>query len=1270
MHKNFTKSTGNRRNRGGRSGNIKKFESVGSQAQEIVDNENEVAYLSNEVRSFIGSRDKLPSSPTLVTDFGVVLFVDISGFTALGKKMHLANLVLTYFCLGRKLREQHEEQIATEMLAQQIMSALKKLTRVCLKWKGDVAKFAGDALLCVWKQGRENRTAVNTLADMSPYHRTVELERSLKYARSAALEMMKEIGLYCKGIDLHGGIGVGNLFQFHLVQKQRKDAQIQSRWHLVSGEAAVEAAALLDRSEKGSILYKTYEKAYPDRAMIRSITKYTDSKANLEKRYFCQRAGLQPNKSLKDWATSLERNTVVSYIPLLLQDKIKGGGILGGEMVNVATMFVALDSLTLTPEELSTCNVRSEKLRSLNKTFFNLVRIVRNAGGEIRDLLFDDKGCMFIAVFGAHVITENPEFKCVFSANKILAVAKNARIGISAGSCFTGMCGTEARHDFVVMGHEVNQAARYCGGARPSQLLVSPSVEQKTNLFVNYTPHRFERQKQVKVLDKEGNLVRTEVKNQVFHCFIAGKTIKRDVAFRAGYQGLLSSNSSTEDGIPEDRFVGRIVELERIISFLEATDSSVMQSATLEDDNSSLINSSIAGNTLGSSTSKPDRFGTLGGVISLKGDHGIGKSALIRKVKDLCHDRIDIAFCAAFEEESMTSLFVVKQLIYNLLDCSEAEENAIDKAKLRSKCQALGVTVSNVVLRKLYGNSAISTSPSHKKRASKPRVIREGGYKSRFPSLVTSKRSNRKSKGRMLREGPPDSNASGSVVTENPRASISRREKSTTKLLSDVSTSRLLINASPSNSNSKTELIRSAKPSSRKSYATVGTELEDTKRYSRKHMQLDRGLGSRANSIRRLSSRIGIGGDPRSRSMSMTESEHQEAEYAVHPLNERERLELDRFLCDLLKASLQKSRTSSLLIVVEDLHWIDLNSLEVIYGLFEKPMTGVTFLLSHRSRDFVVGNQQDWLDDFEEDLKRLAQDSDITAGNETRVLMIHLEPMSEDDCFQLAAESLLRSKIFAGKMCEFQSKKRLFARPLAHLLWHKTNGKPNYLMLLVKYYLDNDFLKWSIEDQKFSFVSTKVSEKAMKIFPKSIVEIAGHRMNGLDGMLKRVLKAAACIGKTFSVEQLVSVLAKDGAPFTQSNLTQNLQVLAQLGFIQKMRSRRFSVLSRRNPRPVPNSAPQKSNLKSQMQRTGSDPVNMWQFTWEVYYESILSLIPRERKEQVQKYLTDQDELRRSQEAESVKDKVKIQSGGSSLNLSGLKVFTRLLRPKGGALSAP
>ena len=70
-----------------RNVNIRKFESVGSQAQEAVDNENEVAYLPNEVRSFLAELEdqELPTDPTLVTDYGVVLFVDISGFTALGK---------------------------------------------------------------------------------------------------------------------------------------------------------------------------------------------------------------------------------------------------------------------------------------------------------------------------------------------------------------------------------------------------------------------------------------------------------------------------------------------------------------------------------------------------------------------------------------------------------------------------------------------------------------------------------------------------------------------------------------------------------------------------------------------------------------------------------------------------------------------------------------------------------------------------------------------------------------------------------------------------------------------------------------------------------------------------------------------------------------------------------------------------------------------------------------------------------------------------------
>ena len=50
-------------------------------------------------------------------------------------------------------------------------------------------------------------------------------------------------------------------------------------------------------------------------------------------------------------------------------------------------------------------SISDSKLDSLNLSFVKMTRAVHCFGGEVRDMLFDDKGCVFIATFGAHPLS-------------------------------------------------------------------------------------------------------------------------------------------------------------------------------------------------------------------------------------------------------------------------------------------------------------------------------------------------------------------------------------------------------------------------------------------------------------------------------------------------------------------------------------------------------------------------------------------------------------------------------------------------------------------------------------------------------------------------------------------------------------------------------------------------------------------------------------------------------------------------------------------------
>ena len=89
-----------------------------------------------------------------------------------------------------------------------------------------------------------------------------------------------------------------------------------------------------------------------------------------------------------------------------------------------------------------------------------LKSILAKFEGDMRDFLFEDKGCTFIACFGIKQITEVDALRAVLFAIEATAACESlgdpCKIGISMGQCFTGVCGHPSRHDFVVMGAETN----------------------------------------------------------------------------------------------------------------------------------------------------------------------------------------------------------------------------------------------------------------------------------------------------------------------------------------------------------------------------------------------------------------------------------------------------------------------------------------------------------------------------------------------------------------------------------------------------------------------------------------------------------------------------------------------------------------------------------------------------------------------------------------------------------------------------------------------
>lgn len=155
----------------------------------------------------------------------------------------------------------------------------------------------------------------------------------------------------------------------------------------------------------------------------------------------------------------------------------------------------------------------------------------------------------------------HPELCAIRAAIEITKALKGMpKIGVTCGTCFTGMCGDEERYDFVVTGDDVNKASRFMGKAKPGQIIASEAIHEATQDFISYSPHQV-------VLTKKGV-------SRTFDVYNA------DGQLPMSPDALLQLRS--HDAEPEGvQLVGRIEELKRAKQLIKASFLNVVDTTSL-----------------------------------------------------------------------------------------------------------------------------------------------------------------------------------------------------------------------------------------------------------------------------------------------------------------------------------------------------------------------------------------------------------------------------------------------------------------------------------------------------------------------------------------------------------------------------------------------------------------------------------------------------------------------------------------------------------------
>ncbi|MBN2364373.1 AAA family ATPase, partial [candidate division WOR-3 bacterium] len=122
----------------------------------------------------------------------------------------------------------------------------------------------------------------------------------------------------------------------------------------------------------------------------------------------------------------------------------------------------------------------------------NFIKFILNKadlfGGFFSGLDFGDKGNTALIIFGAPVMLDNVWNRAVlFSRSLIELYGEKVKIGISYGTAFSGIVGSELQSTYTCLGDEINLAQRISMTGMVGQIIVTEKVMKKTHKYFNYS---------------------------------------------------------------------------------------------------------------------------------------------------------------------------------------------------------------------------------------------------------------------------------------------------------------------------------------------------------------------------------------------------------------------------------------------------------------------------------------------------------------------------------------------------------------------------------------------------------------------------------------------------------------------------------------------------------------------------------------------------------------------------------------------------------------
>lgn len=377
------------------------------------------SFIPNIVKQKLVNQPGILSKPSMERFKAAVLFADISGFTALTER------------LATKGPE------GVEAISHILNDYFTKMVQTIHDHGGDVVKFAGDALLAIWREDEQT----------NPYLQ----------AASCALTLQQNLNRYSPAENLYLririGLGAGEAVIAFV-------GGMMQRWEFViTGDPVAQASFAQANAQPGQVAIS------PDMREKLGAEAVLDNDGStlLYLVSAARKIDLSPTfpKISADQVAVLQ-----AYIPRAIVSRLSAGQAAWmAELRRVSVLFIELPGFGQTTREVPDRATQLQKLAEAQTVLYTLQQILYSYEGSANKISVDEKGVTLLAAMGLPPFSHSDDplravLAALDSVEKIKKLGFICRVGIATGRVFCGSIGSTQRREYTMIGQVVNLAAR------------------------------------------------------------------------------------------------------------------------------------------------------------------------------------------------------------------------------------------------------------------------------------------------------------------------------------------------------------------------------------------------------------------------------------------------------------------------------------------------------------------------------------------------------------------------------------------------------------------------------------------------------------------------------------------------------------------------------------------------------------------------------------------------------------------------------------------